>query len=433
MSLQAQLAGIRDKRTQTFALAENIRKKYEGQTEKSMTPDEVAQFNRAMDDAENFLEMENAIVRSIKFEQSSKESVNEISVQERSTSNSNDIDLQSSIFEKCLLKRMEGVVDFSKSDRVLEFTEEETNYLKRDQSLGDPTKGGFIGAPQIFVNSLIKDIDNEVYMRQLATVLPCKDGTSLGVPSLDTDLGDADWTGEITTTTPDDVTLGKRELNPSYISKEVKISEPLIRKSVMSITDLIRQRLAYKFSVTQEKGFITGDGVNKALGVNTADPNGVSTSRDYTGSTSLVISPGDIIGMYFFLKSGYSAKGTWLASRDAFSDIRQLKDSAGNYLWQPFDMPGRQLVGGNPGTIMGRPYLISEYCKFKTSSAWVAGDYAVTFGDFSYYYVADSLEMTMKVLNELYARTNQVGILGRMEVDGQPVLENAFVRLKIKA
>jgi HK97 family phage major capsid protein len=201
----------------------------------------------------------------------------------------------------------------------------------------------------------------------------------------------------------------------------------------MSITDLIRQRLSYKFSITQEKGFITGDGVNKALGVNVADSNGVSTSRDYTGSTSLVISPGDIIGMYFFLKSGYSARGTWLASRDALSDIRQLKDVAGNYLWQPFDMPGRQLVGGNPGTIMGRPYLISEYCKFKTSNVWVAGDYAVTFGDFSYYHIADSLEMTMKVLNELYARTNQIGIIGRMEVDGQPVLENAFVRLKIKA
>jgi hypothetical protein len=36
-------------------------------------------------------------------------------------------------------------------------------------------------------------------------------------------------------------------------------------------------------------------------------------------------------------------------------------------------------------------------------------------------------------LVELYAETNQVGFIGRAEVDGMPVLAEAFARLKCAA
>jgi len=39
--------------------------------------------------------------------------------------------------------------------------------------------------------------------------------------------------------------------------------------------------------------------------------------------------------------------------------------------------------------------------------------------------------MRIQVLTELYAETNQNGYIGRMEVDGMPVLEEAFVRVKM--
>jgi hypothetical protein len=35
-----------------------------------------------------------------------------------------------------------------------------------------------------------------------------------------------------------------------------------------------------------------------------------------------------------------------------------------------------------------------------------------------------------QVLNELYAVTNQIGYIGRKETDAQPVMGEAFVRLK---
>jgi hypothetical protein len=39
--------------------------------------------------------------------------------------------------------------------------------------------------------------------------------------------------------------------------------------------------------------------------------------------------------------------------------------------------------------------------------------------------------MQIQRLNELYVETNQVGFIGRPETDGAPVLEEAFVRVKL--
>ena len=52
-------------------------------------------------------------------------------------------------------------------------------------------------------------------------------------------------------------------------------------------------------------------------------------------------------------------------------------------------------------------------------------------GDFQHYWIADALSMQIQRLNGLYAETNQVGFIGRLETDGAPVLEEGFVRVKL--
>ena len=104
--------------------------------------------------------------------------------------------------------------------------------------------------------------------------------------------------------------------------------------------------------------------------------------------------------------------------------VRKLKDSQNQYLWQP------GLAGGaRPGTIMDVPYRISEFAP----STVAANSYVAILGDFSHYWIVDALNMDIQVLNELYAATNQVGYVARMETDGMPVLEEAFVRGQIAA
>ena len=51
-------------------------------------------------------------------------------------------------------------------------------------------------------------------------------------------------------------------------------------------------------------------------------------------------------------------------------------------------------------------------------------------GDFSHYWIASGMQVEVQKLIELYAESNVTGFIGRMEVDGMPVLANAFVRIK---
>ena len=67
---------------------------------------------------------------------------------------------------------------------------------------------------------------------------------------------------------------------------------------------------------------------------------------------------------------------------------------------------------------------ISEF----VPNTFPTGQYVGILGDFSNYWIADALSMQVQRLNELYAETNQVGFIGRLETDGAPVLEEAFVR-----
>jgi len=39
--------------------------------------------------------------------------------------------------------------------------------------------------------------------------------------------------------------------------------------------------------------------------------------------------------------------------------------------------------------------------------------------------------MEVQRLTELYARTNQIGFIGRLKTDGMPVTEEAFARVKL--
>ena len=71
--------------------------------------------------------------------------------------------------------------------------------------------------------------------------------------------------------------FGKRELHPHPLAKRIKISNDLIRRSVLPSESIVRDRLAYKFAITQEKAFLLGHGANQPLGVFVASDDGIST------------------------------------------------------------------------------------------------------------------------------------------------------------
>ncbi|RJP54307.1 MAG: phage major capsid protein [Anaerolineaceae bacterium] len=293
----------------------------------------------------------------------------------------------------------------------------------RALSVGTDTEGGYLTVPEQFIQQLIKAVDNLVFVRRRATVIPVPTANSLGVPTLDADPADADWTTELLTGNEDStMAFGKRSLVPHPFAKRIKISKDLLRKSLIPAETLVMQRLSYKFAVTEEQAFLTGSGVARPLGIFTAHADGIPTSRDVsTGNTTTSITFDGLIEAKYAVKSQYWPRASWVFHRDAMKQISKLKDGEGQYLWRP------SVRDGEPDTILQRPMDISEYAP----NTFTTGLYVGMFGDFSNYWIADAYSMQMQRLEELYAEANQVGFIARQECDGMPVLSEAFARVKL--
>lgn len=284
------------------------------------------------------------------------------------------------------------------------------------------TAGGFVVVSQQFATGLIMAVNDMVYIRQLATVISLEKAESLGVPALDSDPDDAEWTSELKTGSEDTaMDFAKRELRPHPLGKLIKVSNKLIRVSSIDVESLVRDRQAYKFGITHEKGYLTGTGANQPLGVFTASAQGISTTRDVsTGNTATAIGADNLINVKYSLKAQYRTRAHWMFHRDAIKMIRKLKDGNGDYLWKAG-------LSDKPDTILEMPFMESEYAP----NTFTTGLYVGILGDFKFYWIADALDMQIQVLDQLYAETNQVGFIGRWESDGMPVMEEAFSRVKL--
>jgi HK97 family phage major capsid protein len=295
----------------------------------------------------------------------------------------------------------------------------------RDLQAGSDVSAGYLVAPIQFVDELIVAKKNLVFIRELATLHVVTEAQGLGAPSLDVDEAAPTWTSEISTGANDTtMRFGKRELFPHPLAKLIKISQKLLRVNTVSAEAVVRDRGAYQYAVTEENAFLNGTGNEQPLGIYVPSPMGISTGRDITTVGAGAISADDLIEVKYGLKQQYLGSKTlrWIAHRAFVKAVRKLKDSQGQYLWTT------GLGIGRPDTLLDVPMAMSEYAP----STLTSGNYAAILGDIAYYWIADSLNLTIQRLNELYAQTNQVGFIFREEVDGMPVLEEAFSRLKIQ-
>jgi HK97 family phage major capsid protein len=216
--------------------------------------------------------------------------------------------------------------------------------------------------------------------------------------------------------------FGKRELHPHPLVKRIKVSNKMLRVSSFDVEGLVRQRLAYKFAVTEENAFLNGSGSGQPLGMMIASDDGISTSRDVsTGNATTSIKFDGLFEAKYTLKSQYWGKARWVFHRDGVKQVAKLKDGDGQYIWS------ESVRVGEPDRLLGFPVMMSEYCP----STFTTGLYVGILGDFSYYWIADAMNMQVQRLVELYAEANQTGFIGRLECDGAPVLEEAFVRVKL--
>ena len=281
---------------------------------------------------------------------------------------------------------------------------------------GTDSEGGYL-VPDEYEHTLVEALEEENVFRQLAKVIRTSSGDRK-IPVVAT-KGTASWIDEEGAYTESDDSFGQVSIGAYKVGTMIKVSEELLNDSVFDLESYIAKEFARRIGAKEEEAFFTGDGSGKPLGI-LAATGGAETGVTATSSTA--VTSDELMDLFYSLKSPYRKKAVWVLNDSTIKAVRKLKDSTGQYLWQP------SLVAGTPDTLLGRPVKTSAYMP-----VIAAGAKTIAFGDFSYYWIADRQGRSFKRLNELYAATGQVGFLGSQRVDGKLVLSEAVKVLAQKA
>jgi HK97 family phage major capsid protein len=295
----------------------------------------------------------------------------------------------------------------------------------------DAEQAGYLLASEQFASELLKEVDDLVFVRRYARIHTVLQATTLGIRARTARAATFNWSSELQVSAEDtSLKYGKRVLEPHHLTGQIKVSRDLLRRSVVPVEAEVRGELARDAGEAMEDAYLTGNGVQRPLGVFTASTDGISTSRDVNTGLATGFTGDGLISAKYALKGQYrrGQRGPvrWLFHRDAISLIAKLKDATdGQYLFRVG--MGRQQDNSPPeDELLGFPVDESE----RVPNTFTNGLYSGMLCNWRYYEIADALEMDMQVLFELYAQTNQVGYIGRIKTDGMPTLEEAFVRLK---
>jgi HK97 family phage major capsid protein len=297
------------------------------------------------------------------------------------------------------------------------------NYLKMGEKLpmdqravlaGDQISAGYLTPPNQVARGIIKAADDAHVIRQLAFTQTVPESVDLGVINLNTDVSDFSWTTEVKEPTEaSDPEFGQRHFVPHPAEQLRKYSAQFIRSASAGV-EFINGRVVYHMGNTQENAFMTGDGSKKPLGIFTQSADGIPSTRYVsTGNTQTQIKADNLLEAQGNQKDAYMSK--WLFHRNVLTHIRKLKDGNGQFIFRP----GLEM-GAYP-TLLGEQYILSEFAP----KTFTAGLPVYAYGDYSYYWIVDSLKMHFQVFAEKYA-PKYIGYYWMFATDGQPVLGEAF-------
>lgn len=249
-------------------------------------------------------------------------------------------------------------------------------------------------------------------MRTLATIIQTASGDRK-IPIV-TGHGEASWMDENGLYPESDDAFGQATIGAFKLGTIIKISDELLNDSVFNLESYIANEFARRIGTKEEEAFLIGDGSNKPTGLLTSAGIGVTAA-------SATITFDDVMDLYHSLRTPYRRNAAWILNDSTVKALRKLKDSNGNYIWQP------SIQMGQPDMILSRPYYTSTFVP-----EIAAGNKVMAFGDYSYYWITDRQGRSFQRLNELYAANGQVGFLASQRVDGKLVLSEAVKTLAIK-
>lgn len=291
-----------------------------------------------------------------------------------------------------------------------------TPEVRNDLKIGSDPEGGYL-VPDEFERTLVEALQEEDIFRKYATIITTSSGDRK-IP-LVAARGEASWVEEEGKIPESDDSFGQITIGAHKLATLIKVSEELLNDSAFNMESYISRAFAKRIGTKEEEAFIMGDGTGKPIGL-LADSGGAELGVTTASATDIKLD--EVLDLFYALRAPYRNKAIFMMHDLTVKAIRKLKDSNGQYLWQP------SIKEATPDTILGRPLVTSAYMPEMAGEAKT-----IMFGDFSYYWIADRQGRIFRRLNELYAETGQVGFLATQRVDGRLTLPEAVKYLQQKA
>ena len=272
------------------------------------------------------------------------------------------------------------------------------------QSIGTDADGGFL-VPTPLANTLINLLEDYGVARAECRRIVMSAET-WSVPKL-TEHATVMYPAEAGTITDSDLEFAQVQLVAKKVAALVKMSTEVSEDSVISLVDTVVQSIAYSMAIAEDQNLFNGvasainaDGIKGDASV--ADTNVASVAalalEDLTATSVAIGNP--VVG----------AQNCWYMNPTLFhGPIRDLLNAAnGNTL--------ADIEGGQNPRLLGYPVKFVNV--LPGASASTSGDLLAVFGDMSLgCYFGDRRQPNFKVLNELFAVNDQVGVIATERID----------------
>ena len=297
-------------------------------------------------------------------------------------------------------------------------------------SVGTPADGGYALPEQIdrMVEQLSRDMSA---VRSVANVIQV--GTSDYKKLVNVNGIASGWVGE-TAARPETNTSKLAEVAPPMgtLYANPQVTQDALDDLFYNVEADVAAQLAEEFGIAEGAAFVSGNGTNKPKGflayttAATADATrafgtiehiATGVAGDFAASNKADVLY-DVIGK---LKAAYRGGSVWMMNKAIMFEVLKLKDTTGQYLWQP------SLQEGFPIRLLGFGVVESEDMPAKS-----ANSLSISFGNFKRgYTIVDRIGTRM--LRDPYTNKPYVGFYTTKRVGGAVVNSEAIKVVKFAA
>ena len=266
--------------------------------------------------------------------------------------------------------------------------------------VGELSDGGYL-CPTEFNDAIVSKLQEDNVLRQISKVITT--ASTHQIPVIATQPA-ASWVGEGDTITFSNASFGQVTLDAHKLAVALLVSNELLQDSYYGLENFLIEEFGRAFARAEEEAFLNGTGTdNQPKGILPTLAQSATSTLQTTGAE---ISADDLITLMYSVDRPYRANASWLINDSTLANIRRLKDSTQNFLWQP------SLTEGEPPQLLGHRVYTSSFMPPAAS-----GNTCVLFGDFTRIVIGERGNRQVRPLRELYAMSDKTAFLMLERVD----------------